>query len=84
MDRPLNSTIVSLWEDEIFKDTISDVEEERAYFEKSGIVTIWPDYDHSVPEWDRLLSLGFLGILEESEKQRKKKNCTEKENAFYV
>ena len=51
--------------------------------ERDGVVTIWPDYDHSVPVWDRLLTLGFSGILEESEKARKCHILTEKEDAFF-
>lgn len=29
----------------------------------SGAVTMWPDYDHVVPDWDALMSLGFPGLL---------------------
>lgn len=29
----------------------------------SGSVVIWPDFDHVVPDWKSILSLGFSGIL---------------------
>ena len=38
-------------------------ESERRALEKSGAATIWLDYDHSVPVWEDLFTLGFEGIL---------------------
>ena len=83
IDRPLNSTIVKKWRKEVFGEIIPETEKKRAYLEKSGIVTIWPDYDHSVPLWERVFGLGFAGLLEESEKMRAAKTLTEEENAFF-
>lgn len=92
IDRPLNATLVADWKKEVFSDIIPEVEQKRSYFERSGIVTIWPDYDHSVPDWDRLFALGFIGILKESEEARERlrakrekvgETLTEKECAFF-
>ena len=83
IDRPLNSTIVQKWRKEVFDEIIPETEKKRAYLEKTGIVTIWPDYDHSVPVWERVFGLGFAGLLEESEKMRVAKTLTEEENAFF-
>jgi len=83
IDRPLNTTIVQKWRSEIFGEIIPDVEKKRRYLESSGIVTIWPDYDHSVPVWERVFDLGFVGLLRESEKMRKSRELTDKENAFF-
>ncbi len=83
IDRPLNSTLMKLWRSEVCREIIPETEKKRAYLEESGIVTIWPDYDHSVPEWDRILSLGFTGLLEASEKARKSMNLTDDEDAFF-
>ena len=83
LDRPISKTIVKKWREKIFGETIPEVEAKRRQLEHDGIVTIWPDYDHSVPVWDRLFSLGFSGILEESEKVRASKSLTEKEDAFF-
>ncbi len=71
IDRPLNKTIVSKWRNEAFNGKIPDVEKQRNFLCNNGIATVWPDYDHSVPVWDRVFDLGFLGLLEESEKSRK-------------
>lgn len=83
IDRPLSKTVVKKWSTEVFSEIIPEVEARRSQLERDGIVTIWPDYDHSVPVWNRLFKLGFVGILEESEKVRKSKTLTEKEDAFF-
>jgi len=83
VDRPLNATLVTKWKKEVFTQIIPEVEAERKYLEQAGIVTIWPDYDHSVPVWERVFSLGFAGILAESERIRAERACTPEEDAFY-
>ena len=83
VDRPLNKTLIKLWRDETLSDLIPEAEARRASLEQSGTVTIWLDYDHSVPVWSRLFSLGFIGILEESERIRKSKPLTPEQDAFY-
>lgn len=84
IDRPLNQTLIKQWRNEVFGEIIPEVESKRAYFERSGIATIWPDFDHSVPDWDRLFDLGFCGILNESEKRRvEKSELNEEQAAFY-
>jgi len=83
IDRPLGKTVISKWNKEVFAGIIPQVEANRRQLERDGIVTIWPDYDHSVPVWDRLLALGFAGILEESETIRKSKERSPEEDAFF-
>ncbi len=83
IDRPLSKTVIKEWKNEVFTKIIPKVEAKRSQLEHDGTVTIWPDYDHSVPVWDRLFSLGFFGILEESEKARVSKRRTKEEDAFF-
>ena len=83
LDRPLNKTLIADWRSEIFTETIPEVETHRAALERAGAVTIWPDYDHSVPHWDRLFSLGFPGILAENERAIASKSWGKEENAFF-
>lgn len=84
VDRPLNQTLVRKWGKEVFGKIVPHIEEKRASFERNGIATIWPDYDHSVPVWDRIFDLGFAGILAESEKARAGiKNISEDQTAFF-
>ena len=83
IDRPLNSTLVKEWRNEVFGEVIPEIEKTRSHFEKAGIVTMWPDYDHSVPVWERIFGLGFAGLLRESELMRLSKNLTDEEDAFF-
>lgn len=83
IDRPINDTLVRAWRQEVFSETIPETEEKRSYMGKAGIVTMWPDYDHSVPVWERIFGLGFAGLLEESEKARLSKKLTDQEDAFF-
>ncbi|MBR2612658.1 MAG: hypothetical protein IKC72_06265 [Clostridia bacterium] len=83
VDRPLEETLLRDWRHEIFDDVIPEVEARRKQLERDGIVTIWPDYDHSTPVWERVFSLGMRGILEESERIRRKKARNAEEDAFF-
>ena len=83
IDRPINSTIVSLWRKEIFDERIPEIAQRQGFYEKMGIAAMWPDYDHSVPVWDRIFKLGFSGLLEESEKARKSMPLDEEQEAFF-
>ncbi len=84
INRPMNKILVDTWKREALYNKIPDVEKRRAELENNGIVTIWLDYDHSVPIWDRIFSLGFSGILAESEEARAKfENITDEQNAFF-
>ncbi len=83
IDRPLDKTVTGKWRREVFFEIIPEVEERRAHFEKVGIATMWPDYDHSTPVWERLLSLGFPGILAESERIRREKQRDAEQEAFF-
>ncbi len=87
MDRPLNDTIIKEWRREVFSDIIPETEKRRAFIEKTGACAMWPDYDHSVPVWERLFSLGFKGILEDCEKRYAefdvKKEMSDDEKAFF-
>ena len=83
VDRPIQQTLVNRWRYEVLNDIIPEVNERLLQLENDGIVTIWLDYDHSVPIWSRLFSLGFVGILEESERIRGSKECSEEQEAFY-
>ena len=38
--------------------------EAGAHIDETGAGIFWCDYDHSVPDWDSIIGLGFGGILE--------------------
>ena len=83
IDRPFNKTLFGVWHEEVFAEIIPEVGKRMGQLERDGIVTIWPDYDHSVPVWERVLGLGFSGLLAESERVRNEKERDEAENAFF-
>ena len=83
MDRPLNATLIKAWKKEVFGEIIPEIEAKRATMERTGMATIYPDFDHSVPLWDRIFSLGFEGLLNESEAIRHSRPHTADEDAFF-
>ena len=83
IDRPLDATVIKKWKNEVFSEIIPDVEEKRSYYCRSGIATIWPDYCHSQPIFERLLGLGFKGLLDDSERARRASENTAEEEEFF-
>ncbi len=83
VDRPLRKTLIDKWRKETFLGNVPEVEARRKQLERDGIVTIWPDYDHSVPVWERLFALGLSGILQESERIRASKAWDAEQEVFF-
>lgn len=83
VDRPLNQTVVSTWRCEVFGEIIPEAAKRQGFYDKTGVATMWPDYDHSVPYWERIFGLGFSGLLEESENIRKAKRLDGEQEAFF-
>ena len=83
VDRPLKKSLIDKWKKEVFTSNLPEVAAHRSQLEKDGIVTMWLDYDHSVPVWDRVLALGFAGLLRESEQARRSKALTPEQEAFF-
>ena len=50
------------WKNEVFTEKLTEVDALMKDLNASGAVAIWPDFDHVVPDWDSLLTLGFPGI----------------------
>lgn len=82
VDRPLFATLASRWEGEVHA-MMPELSKKRDALEANGTFTYWPDYSHSVPVWERIFSLGFYGLLQESEKTRTMQPRTDEETAFF-
>ncbi len=77
----------SVWASELFERVIPEADAEKKLFHDSGIWDTWPDYDHSIPDWDSILSLGFYGLRRRAAAYRaereKKAALTEREKAYF-
>lgn len=67
-----SETTALKWEKELFEEIIPDINEEMKELHESGAVLIWPDFDHTVPDWDAVMNFGFPGLLERARVYRKK------------
>lgn len=73
--------------EEVFKNIIPKTGEKMKNMNEAWAVSIWPDFDHVVPDWNAILELGFSGLLKRAEhyKEQHRKNGTltkEKESFF--
>lgn len=73
LDRPVDFMTIDKWNGDIFggDGILSDIGREKDTLARAGTLSIWPDYDHVVPEWDSILKLGFAGIRARAAKYRK-------------
>ncbi|MBQ8758369.1 MAG: hypothetical protein IJZ20_01615, partial [Clostridia bacterium] len=65
VDRPLDNTIIGKWRGYVFGTKIPHINERKDFLDSNAMCTAWIDYCHSRPVFDRLLSLGFKGILDD-------------------
>lgn len=86
-NRLLSAYSVDVWEQEVN----AAFPEESALVRKledSGAGLGWLDYDHTIPDWDSLMSLGFPGILNRAEEAFAKLEAsgtvTAKQRAFFA
>jgi len=67
-DRILSS-LISKWGQEVWlkcPETCKLMEKQR----QTGASNMWPDFDHSVPDWDAVFTLGFPGLRDRARKYR--------------
>ncbi|MCQ2427720.1 MAG: pyruvate formate lyase family protein, partial [Clostridia bacterium] len=87
IDRTVGKTLVKMWQKETESLFFPETAEEIALLDRTGAASVYPDYDHSVPVWARILGLGFEGIRAEAEGLRRRLSgtagITEKQDAFF-
>lgn len=84
----LASTVTSfVWNQEAEQKRRPELRKLDQLFNESGAVSIWPDYDHVVPDWDSLMKLGIRGILERAQnyerQQRTAGTLTSEQQAYF-
>ena len=84
-DRPIKA-VLTKWKNELFE-KLPGLNDELHVLLKSGSLDVWPDFDHSVPDWDALYTYGFSGLRERAEQYRKEREqshaLSEKEKAYF-
>ena len=86
-NRLADCVTLTKWKKEIFSRDIPQVDATMKALNDSGAVAIWPDFDHVVPDWDSLLSLGFSGIRQRARRYRalheSRGQLTARQQAFF-
>ncbi len=60
------------WRNEVFTEKIPGIKPDYDLLNASGASNMWPDFDHVIPDWDAVLSLGFTGLLARAKEYRGK------------
>ena len=83
LDRPVWNGLCYKWYLQKFQEEIPDVYNRMDEYNKGSSGNIWVDFDHSMPDFDRLFALGFCGILEEAKKAKDTIATTKDQLDFY-
>ncbi len=86
-DRVIEPTTLDKWKNEVFTRILPEIDQSMNDLNESGAVSIWPDFDHVVPDWDSLMTLGFSGIRQRARDYRamheRTRVLTPREEAFF-
>lgn len=87
VNRLANCVTSNKWNEEVFNNILPELKEKMRDMNVSGAITIWPDFDHVVPDWDSILGLGFPGLKKRAEEykelHRKNNTLTPEREAFF-
>lgn len=87
VNRLANCVTSNKWNEEVFDNLLPELKEKMHDMNVSGAITIWPDFDHVVPDWDSILGLGFPGLKKRAEEykelHRKNNTLTPEREAFF-
>ena len=71
LNRLLTETTVRKWRHEIFDGVLREKIEKMNKLNNSCAVTMGPDFDHVVPDWESVMTLGLTGLRERARDYRK-------------
>lgn len=83
--RLLSRYTTEIWSREVFAG-IPEVQEKIDLLGEVGAAAIWPDFDHVIPNWEALLTLGFPGLLDRVRSFHRKRigeGITPEQEAFF-
>lgn len=86
-NRPIFPYTVQAWQTELYETVLAKESAQMELFNSAGAVSMWIDYDHIVPDWDALMTLGFSGILARARDYRRAREnsvgLNERERAYF-
>ena len=88
LNRLAGTVTIQKWNHEVYND-IREYESVQLEndFNESGAVAMWPDYDHVIPDWDSIMTLGFKGLKDRAIKYKDERisngTLTEDEKAYF-
>ncbi len=71
LNRLITETTVRKWRHEVFDTTLSQEISHMNALNASGVLTMGPDFDHVVPDWESVMSLGIPGLRERAREYRR-------------
>lgn len=74
-DRPLTQ-LINKWDHEVNNNHLT-TKQLMDNQNSSGASIMWKDFDHSVPDWDAVFSLGFPGLRERARRYRQERETKE-------
>ncbi|MBQ8894315.1 MAG: hypothetical protein IJ043_07900 [Clostridia bacterium] len=69
-DRQAKAVTFEPWKKELFQGILAEENALAEDLNRSGAVTIWPDFDHVVPDWNSIMRLGFAGLRQRARENR--------------
>ncbi len=86
-DRPL-SPLIAQWDREVNATHLQQTMGLVNACNSSGSAIMWKDFDHSVPDWDAVFTLGFPGLRERARRYRREREergeMTPEAEAYFV
>ena len=87
LNRLISETTVRKWKHEVFDGDLADKIAKMNELNSSCAVTMGPDFDHVVPDWSSVMTLGLVGLRERARDYRKahekKAQLTAEQAAFF-
>lgn len=72
LNRLANAITQNAWSAGVFGKILPRTGEEMRKMSASGAADIWADFDHVVPDWQAVLTLGFPGLLSRAEEYKRR------------
>ncbi len=67
--RPI-TPLIAKWDHEVNETLLAETNVILNARNEAGLHTVWKDFDHSVPDWDAILTLGFSGLRDRARQYR--------------